>query len=88
MQGTQDRPVILHPIETVCARSCGKDTGKGDETGIGSHQCFALSKQTFFKHADQCRLPDSAWADHEHHRPRSPDACVFAWWTDGLDDRL
>src|SRR2546429_9355654 len=34
-QGTQDRSVILSPVETVGARSCGKDTGKGDETGIG-----------------------------------------------------
>jgi len=49
MEGTQDRPLILRPLEAVAARSCGEDTGKRDEAGIRRHQCAAFGQQSFFE---------------------------------------
>src|SRR5438128_99022 len=64
MKRAQDRPVILCPLEAVGARSCGEDTGKWDEAGIGCHQRFARRQHPFFEHANQGGLPDSARTDH------------------------
>src|SRR5260370_3547148 len=88
MQGAQDRAVILCPLETIGACSCGKDTGKGDETGGSLHVRFRESQQAFFEQTDQRGFADSAWTYQQHHRPRPPDACAFPWRTDRLEGGL
>src|SRR6266581_1243170 len=88
MEGTQDLAVILCPLETVGTWSCGKDTGKRDETGGSLHVCFVHGSQPFFKQTDECGLSHSAWANDEHHRSRPSCACAFTWRTDRLESGL
>src|SRR6266566_5650450 len=49
MEGAQDCPVILRPLEAVGSWSCSEDAGKRDEAGIGHHQCAAFGQQSFFE---------------------------------------